>query len=70
VLGPEAMSDLLVRLVVATEDMGRDVREMRADLRILLEEGRAHAARLVAVERSLAALPCRGGSRCPEEAAE
>lgn len=64
VLGPSAQSDLLVRLVMGVEDLGRDVRAMRADLRIILEEGRAHARRITALEERVAGLRCQVGDRC------
>ncbi len=65
VLGPEAQSDLLVRLVLGVEEMGREVRAMRGDLRLVLEEGRAHAARLSAIEARVAALRCQQSGECP-----
>jgi hypothetical protein len=64
-LGLEAQGDLLVRLVLGVEALGRDVRAMRADLRTVLEEGRGHARRLTALEGRIAGLRCQAGEECP-----
>jgi hypothetical protein len=64
-LSQEAQSDLLVRLVCGVEDMGRDMRATRKDVRLILEEGRGHAKRLTAIEARVAKLPCQCGDGCP-----
>lgn len=63
-LGPEATADLLVRLVHGVEALARDVRAMRADLRLVLEEGRDHARRITALESRVATLRCQAGVEC------
>jgi len=64
-LSPQAQSDLLVRLVYGVEEMGRDLRATRRDVRLILEEGRTHARRLTELEARLAGLPCQRGDGCP-----
>jgi hypothetical protein len=55
----DSQSDLLIRLVEGVEELGRDVRAMRADLRLALEEGRCHARRLTELEDRVGRLESR-----------